>query len=146
MGGVGWGGAGCCAVCCGVSGRLWAFQAMRFKSLRLLHWVPGGVGLGGVGWGGVGWGGVGWVGWGGVGGVGGVGWVGLDDFSVRIFVNFGISRFPPPPPNSDCILFHFGRQNKPPMISLGAAWATTDHFGGILPFSDFSRNPQIKKH
>ena len=30
--------------------------------------------------------------------------------------------------------------------SLGAAWATKDHFGGIRSFSDLSRNPQIKKH
>jgi len=58
VGWVGWGGPG--AVCCGVSGRLLVFQALRFKSLLLLHWVPGGVGLGGVGWCGVGWGGVGW--------------------------------------------------------------------------------------
>ena len=39
----GWGGVGPGVVCCGVSGRLWVFQAMRFKSLRILHWVPGGV-------------------------------------------------------------------------------------------------------
>ena len=61
-----------------------------------------------------------------------------------------ILRFPgfhhPHPPNSDCILFYVGRHRRPPRISVGAAWATNDHFGGIMSFIDFSRNPQIKKH
>ena len=65
-------------------------------------------------------------------------------FSVRIFTNFGISRFPfPPHPNSDYILFYFWRHRRPPRISLGAAWTTNDHFGGILSFSDFPRNHKV---
>ena len=61
-------------------------------------------------------------------------------FSVRIFTNFGISRFPfPPHPNSDYILFYFWRHRRPPRISLGAAGAAKAYFGGILSSSDFSR-------
>ena len=66
--------------------------------------------------------------------------------SVRIFVKFEISRFP-----SFILLicygfsFYFGRRRRPPRISLGAAGATKDHFGGILSFSDFSRSPRIRE-
>jgi hypothetical protein len=64
--------------------------------------------------------------------------------SLRIFGFPGFHH--PPPQNSDCILFHFWRHRRQPMISLWAAWATNDHFGGILSFRCFSRNFQIKKH
>ena len=60
------------------------------------------------------------------------------------FWDFQVSRSTTP--NSDCILFYFGRHRRPPRISLGAAWATKDHFGGILSFSGFSRNLKIAKH
>ena len=40
---------------------------------------------------------------------------------------------------------YFWRHCRPPRISFGAAEATKDHFGGILSFSDFHRNPKIKK-
>ena len=40
---------------------------------------------------------------------------------------------------------YFGGHLGPPRISLGAAGATKDHFGGIRSFSDFSRTPKIKK-
>ena len=71
----------------------------------------------------------------------------FDDFSARIFANFEISRFP-------LFLFlnfygfvaYFGRHRGPPRISLRAAGATRDHFGGILCSSDFSRNPKITKN
>ena len=60
--------------------------------------------------------------------------------------SLGFPGFHPPPPNSDCISFYFGRHRIQPMISLGAACATKDHFGGILSFSDFPRNHQIEKY
>ena len=60
------------------------------------------------------------------------------------FLDFQVSTTPPQ--NSDCILFYVWRHRRQPMISLWAAWATNDHFGGIMSFIDFSRNPQIKKH
>ena len=43
-------------------------------------------------------------------------------------------------------LYYFGRHRGPPRISLEAAGATRDRFGGILSFSDFSRNPKIMKN
>ena len=76
---------------------------------------------------------------------------GFQPYQSRRFVGAHLCEFwdfqvSTPPPNSDCILFYVGRHRRPPRISLGAAWATNDHFGGILSFSEFSRNPQIKKH
>ena len=76
---------------------------------------------------------------------------GFQPYQSRRFVGAHLCEFwdfqvSTPPPNSDCILFYVGRHRRPPRISLGAAWATNDHFGDILSFSDFSRNPQLKKH
>ena len=70
----------------------------------------------------------------------------LDDFPVRILANFEISRFPPFHfLNFYSFLCYFGRQRRPPRISLAAAGATKDHFGGILPLSDFSRSTNQEK-
>ena len=45
-----------------------------------------------------------------------------------------------------CFSFYFGRHRRPPRISLGAAGATKHHFGGILSFNDFSRNPETMQN
>ena len=65
---------------------------------------------------------------------------------VRIFASFKISRFPLLIfLDLYRFLFYIGRHRRPPRISFGAAGATKDHLGGILSFSDFSRNPETMK-
>jgi len=44
-----------------------------------------------------------------------------------------------------CILIYFGIIQEPPRISLQTVAVSRDNFGGILRWSDFSRNPTIMK-
>ena len=43
------------------------------------------------------------------------------------------------------VSFYFRRHCGPPRISLEAAGTSKDFVGGILSFSDFSRNPKFTK-
>ena len=59
----------------------------------------------------------------------------LDVFSARAFANAELSRFPLVIlKNAYNDLFHFGRDCGPPRIALEAAWASSDHFEGVLSF------------
>ncbi len=70
----------------------------------------------------------------------------LDDLLGRDFANFEVIKS-----TTFCFYdfynfpFDLGRNCRPPGIVLEAAGACKDQVGGILCFSDFSRNQQIMK-